>query len=1466
MKPSQDNFPVFEMNQVLSSAHLNQVFDYLDEQERLTRADLIGIGIVCGLEIPLSQDPDGGLAVLLTKGCGVTSQGYLIVEPEDTPLTGYRQYSPPSDLPYPPFMKDENPYPLWELFPAGEPDTAPITTPAGFLSDKAVLLFLELKKEGLRNCGMNNCDDKGSEVSVRVRPLLIGINDLREIVAKANAIEDSLSVSELAEALLERLNLPELHLPRVDVPNTAPATSQEVYAAFQAVFTGEKLVQQTATALTAAYDAFKPLVKQKYPDNPFAGFTGRFGFLDHAPVTTAQVKFLQYYYDLFDDISRALHDLSRKGAELFALCCPPEMLFPRHLMLGVPFPNQVSNPELYRTPFWPSPALSGGEGRLLELEQLFARLVEMAARFSEAPPLPLSGFSRLPTADGTIRITPSRLGDGPLCGKAIPYYYLFSGDPPLYRLWDPEKTRRNQANRNLGYRSDSYQPPAPPFVTNALNYDLEPFNFLRIEGHLGKNYQGVMSTLLTLKSRYRLPIEVIALRTGAFDENVPVDVGKKGCRFQDLEALYETVKAESTCFLCLELQYFYSLPFESRSKITAPVKPQLALLAQCAPGFLVQPQTLGRLFEDYLANQPGGVVPEIDPNIIIDFLNSQNAGQTNLIIFYVIVYLVKLFEEFAPTLAELDYATFEKRYRDLMRVTEAVEKEREDAAGGIEGAVNLLRWEELDDRLEAILYQCRLDVIKALEGEYQDRLREVKQKLYLSAFLRDHPGIQHKAGVPLGGTFIVVYHEAPPRILAPGRGTDLGGLRNRLNVEGRIGTGRVTTATSPSGTTSLCAEVEPTAMMDAFDRIGARPEFAADPDIRMVLGAFTGRVPDPGVVRPPASGAADIIEQAVRELPDGTVIADFYLPYLCCSDCAPVQFALPTPPLGFTLQIGCTNANNQAEVTVTPEGGVAPYSVKVDQQDFHPLEGALALTAGPHTLSLRDQEGTVSAPQTIEVPQRLVLGEPRFDCIGDTGEYVALFQISGGTPPYSANRGTVNGTGYASGNLPVDTDIEIDITDARHCSAAVTLRHSCVRPLAFTAKPGCTGANGQAPVEIAVTGGTAPYQVQVDTAAPSPLTGPIQLAVGGHSVSVHDAAGAAAAPQTVVIAPQLVLRETDFTCEGTASFRSSIRIEGGTPPFTANNRQVTGNFFSTDPIPNGNSFSVTVTDHNNCSASIQVQHSCEQACDLPCGGESRRCAYRLWVQPPFQDARYESYRQEPAVRLRFNGRDITLRTDGLPVPDAGHLNENFDDAIGRYVKALNEVVNQALVEQAGAAQGRMILSYQPSGAYPFAALFIEYFACDSFNLEFRYSFARPNPAFSMMIRYSNEPDAAGATFDGAVFVNQRLNKETRVPSFDCSERNQCTHVDYHKLCDAPPPDLDMNLARVGDNGVALEGKVGNLQPDEVVAWVWDLPLANSSEPFYVGEKVEVQVQHVAGPVLLAAITRKGCIGGTRKDL
>ena len=215
--------------------------------------------------------------------------------------------------------------------------------------------------------------------------------------------------------------------------------------AFQATFRQNRLVAATADALTKLYDAFKPLVVDEYPTNPFATFTNRFGFLDATPATTAQVRFMQYYWDLFDDLLAAYDELRWKGVDLMCACCPPEGLFPRHLMAGVLDPVTYDTAD-YRHRFVPSPAVGDCEDRTREVRLLFRRLVAMLESFTEAPP------------DKGVRATPSRWGDVALSAKAIPYYYDQDGTPPVFELWDPRKTARRRANQNLSYRADEYAP------------------------------------------------------------------------------------------------------------------------------------------------------------------------------------------------------------------------------------------------------------------------------------------------------------------------------------------------------------------------------------------------------------------------------------------------------------------------------------------------------------------------------------------------------------------------------------------------------------------------------------------------------------------------------------------------------------------------------------------------------------------------------------------------------------------------------------------------------------------------------------------------------------------------------------------------------------------------------------------------------------------------------------------------
>src|SRR6516162_3411414 len=70
------DYPDYQPDQILNADQLNHSFAFNEQQERLTRTNLIGIGIVCGLKATKSSD---GKTVTITKGTGVTSHGYLIV-------------------------------------------------------------------------------------------------------------------------------------------------------------------------------------------------------------------------------------------------------------------------------------------------------------------------------------------------------------------------------------------------------------------------------------------------------------------------------------------------------------------------------------------------------------------------------------------------------------------------------------------------------------------------------------------------------------------------------------------------------------------------------------------------------------------------------------------------------------------------------------------------------------------------------------------------------------------------------------------------------------------------------------------------------------------------------------------------------------------------------------------------------------------------------------------------------------------------------------------------------------------------------------------------------------------------------------------------------------------------------------------------------------------------------------------
>lgn len=486
MKPIQDNYPFFETNQVLTSGHLNHLFDYLDENGNLTRANLIGVGIECGLEIRLETIGDKK-TIHLSKGCGISSAGYLMIEPDDIELVSYQTYNLPDNIDYPRF-KDETeetpvPYALWELLSDGVPNSKLLGEDSTFLDNKAVLLFLELKKENLRNCSPNNCDDKGAEIGVQVRPLLINRTDLDKIIIDSPLVNFQKTV----------VSLPEIPLPRVVFSKAEHLRDYEkTYRDYFAILTnGTTAIQRLTTAIDLAYKCLKYLIPS-LNNTGASQLATKFNPLQ----SPARILPVQYYFDFLRDVTAAYHELRVALLEKVSVCLPDNgkiQEFPRHLSLGLL--NSTEAERFYRTQFYPAPGVVPRDKTMGHLQFLFERINNIVTEFV------------LPANSAILKITPSTLGTKYLSGKSLPFYY----SPGLRPNWDAYRKDTQSVNILSWHEfSDS-----PAHVKAPFSYDLEPYNFLRFEGLLGKNQVIFSTELSNLVITNRLPVSVIYLNADA---------------------------------------------------------------------------------------------------------------------------------------------------------------------------------------------------------------------------------------------------------------------------------------------------------------------------------------------------------------------------------------------------------------------------------------------------------------------------------------------------------------------------------------------------------------------------------------------------------------------------------------------------------------------------------------------------------------------------------------------------------------------------------------------------------------------------------------------------------------------------------------------------------------------------------------------------------------------------------------
>ena len=555
-----NSYPIFEDNQVLTSSQLNELVTYLDAQSRLTRVKLIGMGVACGLTpqfIPSDPAFQGKPTLKITKGTGVTSEGYLI-KMGDCTTTKYRSYTLPQVVNYPPFgVPQAQNLELYELLTDNAPEdpanpSLPLTQSFFSSDNKVVVLFLECYDNDLGSCLTKACDDLGKERTFTLRKLAISQEDLDKIVLK------NIPGDHTTFLFPGKYDLPEVTMSRVLFdPNQAHS---KAYLRFSTNYVTEmRRVFNTLfrSALPQTYTVFKPILEPLYGNtNPLISTSVETllqGFMNGNPGASQGPSYLgmQYAYDFMKDLILTYNEFRDASFELMSACCPDMSLFPKHLMLGEALGNngQVTK---YRHYFIEALVTRDQKYLLEKTLTLHKKLVLMTQKFDIDT---INNPSAQGPADGglgePLLITPSDDKRVPLSDRAIPYYYrIDEPDATQFNLgtlednWSYDHARRGRLFKGftpLSYNNQSQdQSSISDPIRTPLYFDIDRYSFMRIEGHLRQNYQLVKDELERLKKQFNLPFNVVALRLqGATPDEI-----RSRCSFDDLRTQYLSVREE----------------------------------------------------------------------------------------------------------------------------------------------------------------------------------------------------------------------------------------------------------------------------------------------------------------------------------------------------------------------------------------------------------------------------------------------------------------------------------------------------------------------------------------------------------------------------------------------------------------------------------------------------------------------------------------------------------------------------------------------------------------------------------------------------------------------------------------------------------------------------------------------------------------------------------------------------------
>ncbi len=295
------------------------------------------------------------------------------------------------------------------------------------------------------------------------------------------------------------------------------------------------------------------------------------------------------------------------------------------------------------------------------------------------------------------------------------------------------------------------------------------------------------------------------------------------------------------------------------------------------------------------------------------------------------------------------------------------------------------------------------------------------------------------------------------------------------------------------------------------------------------------------------------------------------------------------------IDVSCYGMNN-GFLMVNSFGGKAPYAFKLDDGPFvyyssNPIVTFTNLSAGTHTIQMKDALGCISPPTAIEILQPVVLNV--YATVSSNKHIIVT--ATGGSADYKFSLDGYNfQTESFFANLQPG-DYTVYVKDSNGCTAETPI--VIYPPLTIAADAtmiNCNNSTGT--ITVTATGGKPYYTYSIDGTNFKNSNVFTDLAAGNYTIKVRDELNQLASSTiTVNVTPPLKIVPglQNVNCFGAQDGMITLNVTGGKAPFTYKLKNSSGTTLATEQLQSSTifftslrsgSYLTEVTDSEGCVA------------------------------------------------------------------------------------------------------------------------------------------------------------------------------------------------------------------------------------------------------------------------------------------